>query len=46
MTLDLFADEPNLERLGIEDADISLVRQIDLGEPNEGVLMELVRATP
>ena len=46
MTLDLFADEPNLERLGIEDAEISLVRQIDLGEPREDVLMELVRETP
>lgn len=46
MTLDLFADEPNLERLGIEDAEISLARQIDLGEPSEDVLMELVRETP
>lgn len=46
MTLDLFADEPGLKRLEIEDAEISLARQIDLGDSGEDVLQELVRDTP
>lgn len=46
MTLDLFADEPSLEPLEIEGAEISLARKINLGEPSEDVLLELVRDTP
>lgn len=46
MTLDLFADEPSLEHLEIEDAEISFARQIDLGEPGKDVLLELVSDTP
>ncbi|GAA0742079.1 alpha-ketoglutarate-dependent dioxygenase AlkB [Ideonella azotifigens] len=46
MTLDLFASEPALERLQIEDAEISFARQIDLGEPTDEVLRELIDSTP
>jgi alkylated DNA repair dioxygenase AlkB len=46
MTLDLFASEPALERLQIEDAEISFARQIDLGEPAGDVLRALIEGTP
>ena len=46
MTLDLFASEPGLDRLEIEDADISFVRQVDLGVPADDVLLELIEGTP
>lgn len=45
MTFDLFADEPNLERLEIDDAEISFARQIDLGDPADDVLLELIGGT-
>jgi alkylated DNA repair dioxygenase AlkB len=46
VTLDLFASEPILERVDIEDAEISIARQIDLGEPADDLLRELIGATP
>lgn len=45
MTLDLFASEPTLERLEIEDAEVSFARHVDLGEPADEVLRELMEGT-
>jgi alkylated DNA repair dioxygenase AlkB len=46
VTLDLFASEPILERVDIEDAEISIAREIDLGEPADDLLRALIDATP
>ena len=46
MTFDLFTSEPTLERLDVEDAEISIARQIDLGESANDLLDELIKATP
>ena len=46
MTSDLFGAEPALQHLNIEDADISFMQQIDLGEPTDDVLRELIEETP
>ena len=46
MTLDLFATEPTLDRLDIEDAEISIARQVYLGRPAEELLRELIDETP
>jgi alkylated DNA repair dioxygenase AlkB len=46
MTLDLFASEPGLDRLEIEDAEISFARRLNLGRPEDDVLLELIESTP
>ncbi len=46
MTFDLFATEPSLERLNVENADISIARQVDLGKPADDLLWELIEDTP
>lgn len=46
MTIDLFGSEPGLDRLEIEDAEISFARQVDLGEPADDVLREVIEGTP
>lgn len=46
MTLDLFAIEPGLDRPDIEDAEISFARRVNLGEPPDDVLLELIEGTP
>lgn len=46
MSTDLFGAEPRLQRLHIEDADISFAHHIDLGAPADEVLRELIEETP
>jgi alkylated DNA repair dioxygenase AlkB len=46
VTLDLFAGEPTLERLDVEDAEISLARSIDLPRPAEDLVREFIGDTP
>ena len=46
MNSDLFGAEPALQRLHIEDADISFAHQIDLGEPSDDLLCKLIEETP
>ncbi len=46
MTFDLFANEPALERLDVEDAEIHFARYVDLPRPAEDLLREIVEETP
>jgi alkylated DNA repair dioxygenase AlkB len=46
VTLDLFESEPTLERLKVEDAEVSFARQIDLHSPPDRLLSELIESTP
>lgn len=46
MNADLFRPSPTLERLPIPDADVGLLRSLDLGAPNERVLARLIEETP
>jgi alkylated DNA repair dioxygenase AlkB len=46
VTLDLFATEPTLERLHIEDADVSFAKHIELARPAGDLLRELIDTTP
>lgn len=46
MTLDLFTGEPALDRLQIQDAEISFAPHIDLGQDAGELLRELVDGTP
>jgi alkylated DNA repair dioxygenase AlkB len=46
MNLDLFAAEPTLERLDVEDADISVAREIELPAPHDVLLKYLIEETP
>lgn len=46
MTLDLFGSEPQLERLQIEDADITFARLVPLHAPPERLLREIIDDTP
>jgi alkylated DNA repair dioxygenase AlkB len=43
---DLFSAEPTLERLNIEDAEISFAQQIFLGMSTDDLLKELIAETP
>jgi alkylated DNA repair dioxygenase AlkB len=45
MTFDLFAGEPSLELLSIEDADISFAQHIELPAPADSLLRELIERT-
>ncbi|MFL9897862.1 alpha-ketoglutarate-dependent dioxygenase AlkB [Paraburkholderia fungorum] len=46
MTFDLFANEPTLERLNIEDAEIDFAQHVDLPRSADDLLRELVEETP
>jgi alkylated DNA repair dioxygenase AlkB len=46
VTIDLFASEPKLELISIEDADISFVQHLDLPKPATSILQELIEKTP
>lgn len=46
MPSDLFAANPTLERLPIEDADIRFAQHIELPKPADELLAELIATTP
>ncbi len=46
MTTDLFADDSGLDRLSIEDAEISVARNSGLPSPLDELLHELIDSTP
>lgn len=42
LTLDLFSDEPGLDRVDMEDADVSFLRHLSLPQPADSLLNELI----
>lgn len=46
MTPDLFASAPQLERLDLEDADVTFAQHMDLPMPADALLQALIDTTP